>query len=552
MSYDLFISYSRRDNQEGRITQLVDRIKQDFAEFAHRDLVTFFDQHEIHGMQDWRQRILQGLRESHLLLACLSPTYLKSEYCEWEMVEYLKYEVGHLHGFNGVAPIYYVQVPGWDDKDFGQHCAAWVAELRRRQNFDLRPWSQEGEQALQEAAVRELSATLAPTLERLVPAERLALEFAALLPPDQVPLPWLRALVGKNFPEMQDDAEPGYPDPWKSLLRSLLSLRLFQATDVVDDEQQPRVVRVHRLVQQLMLLGCTAPQREAMQQALDALITERDAALENTTSWTTAVWELEPLTALAELWDEGSNPRAAWLLNQMGQSWQTIAQWGQAEPLMRRALAIDERSYGPDHPNVARDLNTLAQLLQATNRLGEAEPLMRRALAIDEHSFGPDHPDVATDLNNLALLLRATNRLGEAEPLCRRALAIDERSFGPDHPKVAIRLNNLAQLLQATNRLGEAEPLMRRALAIDERSYGPDLPLVAIRLNNLALLLQATNRLGEAEPLMRRALDIFEKSYGPDHPNLEIVRSNYLGLLEELILANSEIERKIADILKGR
>ena len=50
---------------------------------------------------------------------------------------------------------------------------------------------------------------------------------------------------------------------------------------------------------------------------------------------------------------------------------------------MRRALAIDEKSYGADHPAVARDLNNLAQLLQATNRLGEAEPLMRRALAID-------------------------------------------------------------------------------------------------------------------------------------------------------------------------
>ena len=63
---------------------------------------------------------------------------------------------------------------------------------------------------------------------------------------------------------------------------------------------------------------------------------------------------------------------------------------------MRRALAIDEKSFGPDHPNVARDLNNLAQLLQATNRLAEAEPLMRRALAIDEKSFGPDHPNVAT------------------------------------------------------------------------------------------------------------------------------------------------------------
>ena len=56
---------------------------------------------------------------------------------------------------------------------------------------------------------------------------------------------------------------------------------------------------------------------------------------------------------------------------------------------MRRALAIDEKSLGPDHPDVARDLNNLAQLLQATNRLSEAEPLMRRALAIDEKSFGP-------------------------------------------------------------------------------------------------------------------------------------------------------------------
>ena len=40
-------------------------------------------------------------------------------------------------------------------------------------------------------------------------------------------------------------------------------------------------------------------------------------------------------------------------------------------------------------------LNNLAQLLQATNRLAEAEPLYRRALAIDEKSFGPEHPDVA-------------------------------------------------------------------------------------------------------------------------------------------------------------
>jgi hypothetical protein len=72
---------------------------------------------------------------------------------------------------------------------------------------------------------------------------------------------------------------------------------------------------------------------------------------------------------------------------------------------------------------------------------------MRRALAIDEASFGNEHPDVAIDLNNLALLLQATNRLSEAEPLMRRAVEIWEHSLGPDHPSTKIAQRNLARLL---------------------------------------------------------------------------------------------------------
>ena len=83
---------------------------------------------------------------------------------------------------------------------------------------------------------------------------------------------------------------------------------------------------------------------------------------------------------------------------------------------MRRALAIDEKSFGPDHPNVATDLNNLARLLQDTNRLAEAEPLMRRALAIDEKSFGPEHPNVARSLNNLASCFRTRTGLPRPSP----------------------------------------------------------------------------------------------------------------------------------------
>jgi Tetratricopeptide repeat len=71
---------------------------------------------------------------------------------------------------------------------------------------------------------------------------------------------------------------------------------------------------------------------------------------------------------------------------------------------------------------------------------------MRRALAIDETSFGPEHPEVATDLRNLALLLQDADRLGEAEPLMRRALAIFEASLGSDHPHTRTVRASLAVL----------------------------------------------------------------------------------------------------------
>jgi hypothetical protein len=96
-------------------------------------------------------------------------------------------------------------------------------------------------------------------------------------------------------------------------------------------------------------------------------------------------------------------------------------------------------------------MNNLAQLFDAKALLGEAEPLMRRALAIDEMSFGTDHPKVAIRLNNLAQLLKATNRLDEAEPLMRRHLVIFldfTRRTGHEHPHLRAATGNYWGLLQ--------------------------------------------------------------------------------------------------------
>ncbi len=378
---------------------------------------------------------------------------------------------------------------------------------------------------------KRLGAILAPALASLSAEARTALEFAALLPPDHVVKPWLRQLVGgQHAPISSDDAA------WDHVVAELIGLALLTRGRDAEDAaagnfQTPPIFRCHRLVQDFLRSGFTPDQQARCQAAVDALIMGRDAALKATIRLDEARWELEPLDALAQLWDETDHALAAWLLNLAGFYWNALANWNRTEPLFRRALAIYEQNLGKDHPDVATCLNNVGQLLQSTNRLTEAESVYRRALTIYEQNLGKEHPTLATCLNNLAVLLKSTNRLTEAESLYRRALTIHEQSLGKEHPTVAADLNNLAALLQATNRLAEAEPLMRRALAIREQSLGYEHPAVSPCLNNLAQLLQATNRLAEAEPLMRRALAIHEQSLGKDHSKVATCLHNLATLL---------------------
>jgi hypothetical protein len=80
----------------------------------------------------------------------------------------------------------------------------------------------------------------------------------------------------------------------------------------------------------------------------------------------------------------------------------------------------------------------LAQLYDDQRRPTEAEPLLKRSLAILEKALGPNHPDVATALANLAQLYDDQGRPAEAEPLLKRSLAILEKVLGPDHPEAVV------------------------------------------------------------------------------------------------------------------
>jgi tetratricopeptide (TPR) repeat protein len=161
--------------------------------------------------------------------------------------------------------------------------------------------------------------------------------------------------------------------------------------------------------------------------------------------------------------------RAVTILNQIALHHRIRAAWGEAEPLLKRAIAITEKTLGPDHPDLATSLNNLALLYRNTGRYTEAEPLYERALAIREKALGPEHPDVAQSLNNLANLYRDTGGYTEAEPLYERAIAILDRSLPPNHPHLAAVRENYAPVLDRLGRSDEAAALRVTAAAIRHR-----------------------------------------------------------------------------------
>ncbi len=87
-----------------------------------------------------------------------------------------------------------------------------------------------------------------------------------------------------------------------------------------------------------------------------------------------------------------------------------------------------EKALGPTHPDVATTLRNLAALYKAQGKYAEAEPLYKRALAIQEKGLRPDHPNVVTTLKNLAEVYKKTGRVDEAKRLEERANAIRSRN----------------------------------------------------------------------------------------------------------------------------
>jgi tetratricopeptide (TPR) repeat protein len=137
--------------------------------------------------------------------------------------------------------------------------------------------------------------------------------------------------------------------------------------------------------------------------------------------------------------DEQKNWSAVsvWLLNsafQFGQ--EDVKSWENCASLLPHALASAgfAEDLGILSETVAAILNNAGLYQQHLADFDEARKCLERALKIDEKVFGLDHPSVATMANNLGLVLRDLGEMEKAKSCFERSYRIFQQFFGDSHP----------------------------------------------------------------------------------------------------------------------
>jgi tetratricopeptide (TPR) repeat protein len=378
---------------------------------------------------------------------------------------------------------------------------------------------------------------------KLHPAAEPLIVHAALLAPESIPL-FLFSEAREEFGEPLASALAG-----DGLDEAVAALRAFALVDrdSISDAREPAIttdtIRLHRVVREVAAARRTG---EAREDVLDSLVMAMTAVYPRNLQRNSNAWpQARRLDALALALVDGDKEPPVGMESQISYLASGLAHYrraalgdyAQSRLLYERALAIDEKVFGPEHPETAAALNNLASLLEAQGDLVGARPLSQRALEIAEKALGPEHPNTAIALNNLAGILRELGDLPEARNLLERALAIHEKVVGPEHPSTAIGLNNLAGVLLLEGDLAKARLLRERALSICEKVLGLEHPQTALSLSNLASLLINQNDPAGARPLFERALSIREKVLGPEHPDT----ANSLNSLAVLLVTLGDL-----------
>ncbi|CAK9221317.1 unnamed protein product [Sphagnum troendelagicum] len=190
--------------------------------------------------------------------------------------------------------------------------------------------------------------------------------------------------------------------------------------------------------------------------------------------------------------------------------------------LYNRAIAIIQKTLGPEHESLAVPLTNLAYLVLEEGGVEESELAMLRALGILEREVGAHDRRVGEATCALARIKAAKGQVSAAVNLYQKGLQIMEdcNDVGEDYTTVEIVRSDFATLLDELERNEEAQELWHANLQVKEKLLGSNDLQLAVHLQSLAASYAASEKYDKCEPLLQRSLDLLLANLGPNAPEL--------------------------------
>jgi eukaryotic-like serine/threonine-protein kinase len=202
----------------------------------------------------------------------------------------------------------------------------------------------------------------------------------------------------------------------------------------------------------------------------------------------------------------------------IGQTYADLGLYAEAQAQFERAVALDQRVFGPDNSKSLRAMSRLGVIAFRQGRYTEAEALLSQTLQVARRVEGPERPDTLSSMTNLASAYRLQGKYAQAEALVGQALEIKRRVLGLENNSTVVSMTVLAEIYEEEGKYAQAQALCSQALEIERRVLGPEHPNTLNSMNNLANLYRDQGKYVQAETLHGQTLEIRRRVLGPEHP----------------------------------
>jgi tetratricopeptide (TPR) repeat protein len=225
-----------------------------------------------------------------------------------------------------------------------------------------------------------------------------------------------------------------------------------------------------------------------------------------------------------------SNPADAAALNNSGVALRLASRPAEASEAFSRAVKIAEET--GDERLLATALGGLGATLVDLGEFARAQPVLRRSLALFEKTAGPDSIEAGEAANNLAMVYRKNGEFVQAQAQLERALPLMEKFLGSQSPTLALALNNMFVVLVEERQWDDAEPYLMRALEI-AKALPESVQLTEIE-ENLAQLEAHRGQFHDAAQTMELVIAIEQRTLRPEDARLAQSFERYSGYLKKI------------------